>query len=135
MDSNVSNITNYDYTKDINYLKLEHLVYDSLILLGFNINVFGTKLLKDLILYAYYNQTYDLFFDNLVYEFFNYKVINNISLDNATHRITYAILNTRSTCFKDNFSKVFNTQYDYYYETPKNLIILFLNLLNSNNLS
>lgn len=119
----------YEYTKDIKYKSYEQLVYNSLIDLGFNVNIFGTKLLKDLILYSYFNQDYDIYFDKVVSSFFEYRSIKNISVNTASHRICYAIQNINNTMFKDNFYTIFNVKYDYYLKTPKNLLILFMNAL------
>ncbi len=121
----------YDYTKDVKYKSFEQLVNNSLINLGFNINIFGTKLLKDLVLYSYFNQDYDIYFDKIVLEFFEYNSIKNISVNTASHRICYAIQNINNKMFKDNFYMIFNVEYDYYFRTPKNLLILFINILNS----
>ena len=119
----------YDYTKDVKYKSFEQLVNNSLINLGFNINIFGTKLLKDLVLYSYFNQDYDIYFDKIVLEFFEYNSIKNISVNTASHRICYAIQNINNKMFKDNFYMIFNVEYDYYFRTPKNLLILFINIL------
>ncbi len=121
----------YEYTKDVKYKSFEQLVNNSLINLGFNINNFGTKLLKDLILYAYFNQDYDIYFDKVVSAFFKYRSINNISVNTASHRICYAIQNANYNIFKENFSTIFNIEYDYYFRSPKNLLILFINNLNN----
>lgn len=120
----------YDYTKDVKYKSFEQLVNNSLINLGFNINIFGTKFLKDLILYTYFNQDYDIYFDKIVLDFFSYRSITNISVNTASHRICYAIQNVNNTKFKNNFYTIFNVEYDYYFKTPKNLLILFINILN-----
>lgn len=120
----------YDYTKDVKYKSFEQLVNNALINLGFNINIFGTKLLKDLILYTYFNQDYDIYFDKIVLDFFSYRSITNISVNTASHRICYAIQNINNTKFKNNFYAIFNVEYDYYFKTPKNLLILFINILN-----
>lgn len=121
----------YDYTKDTKYKSFERLVNNSLINLGFNINIFGTKLLKDLILYTYFNQEYDIYFDKIVSSFFKYRSISNISVNTASHRICYAIQNINNKMFKDNFYIIFNVEYDYYFRSPKNLLTLFINVLNS----
>lgn len=121
----------YDYTKDVKYKSFEQLVNNSLINLGFNINIFGTKLLKDLILYAYFNQDYDIYFDKIVSSFLAYRSINHVSVNTASHRICYAIQNVNNTMLKENFSSIFNIGYDYYFKTPKNLLILFINNLNN----
>ena len=119
----------YDYTKDVKYKSFEQLVNNSLINLGFNINIFGTKLLKDLILYTYFNQDYDIYFDKIVLDFFAYRSITNISVNTASHRICYAIQNINNTKFKNNFYEILNVEYDYYFKTPKNLLILFITML------
>lgn len=121
----------YDYTKDTKYKSFEQLVNNSLINLGFNINIFGTKLLKDLVLYSYFNQDYDIYFDKIVLDFFSYRSITNISVNTASHRICYAIQNINNKMFKDNFYMTFNVEYDYYFRSPKNLLILFINILNN----
>lgn len=121
----------YDYTKDTKYKSFEQFVNNSLINLGFNINIFGTKLLKDLILYTYFNQEYDIYFDKIASSFFEYHSINDISVNTASHRICYAIQNINNTMLKNNFYTIFNVEYDYYFRSPKNLLILFINVLNT----
>ena len=63
----------YDYTKDEKYKSYEQFVYKSLIDLGFRITNVGTMYLKDLILFAYYNNYYEINVTKLVKDFMQYK--------------------------------------------------------------
>lgn len=116
-------------TKEKDLVSYELFIDNSLDKLGFRKNTLGTKYLKDLILYIFSKNIYDLFVDRICIEFLEYKEIKHISKKNFITRIEYAIQNVDNIKFKNNFKSVFKTEYDIYYKTPKNLIILFLNVL------
>lgn len=120
----------YDYTKDEKYKSYEQFVYKSLIDLGFRITNVGTMYLKDLILFAYYNNYYEISVTKLVKDYIQYKSINYISYRTIINCMDYSLKNTSSMLSK-NFTKVFSFQFNYYYISIKNLLLLFLNLLHS----
>ena len=120
----------YDYTKNEKYKSYEQFVYKSLIDLGFRITNVGTMYLKDLILFAYYNNYYEINVTKLVKDFMQYKNINYISYRRIINYMDYSLKNTSSMLSK-NFIKVFSFQFNYYYISIKNLLLLFLNLLHS----
>ena len=120
----------YDYTKDEKYKSYEQFVYKSLIDLGFRVTNVGTMYLKDLILFAYYNNYYEIYVTKLVKDFMQYKNINYISYRTIINYMDYSLKNTSSMLSK-NFIKVFSFQFNYYYISIKNLLLLFLNLLHS----
>lgn len=120
----------YDiFTKEKDLVSYELFIDNSLDKLGFRKSILGTKYLKDLILYIYSKNIYDLFVDRICMEFLEYNKIKYISKKNFITRIEYSIQNVDNIKFKNNFKNVFKTEYDIYYKTPKNLIILFLNML------
>ena len=70
--------TSYDYTKDERYKSCEKFIYNSLIDLGFRVTNVGTMYLKDLILFAYFNNYYEINVTKIVKDFMKYKKINYI---------------------------------------------------------
>ncbi|MBR2247913.1 MAG: hypothetical protein IKN74_00890 [Clostridia bacterium] len=116
----------YDYTKDEKYKSYEQFVYKSLIDLGFRITNVGTMYLKDLILFAYFNNYYEINVTKIVKDFMQYKNINYISYRTFINCIVYSI----NSITYDSFKKIFKIHYNEYYNSTKNLIILFINMLN-----
>ena len=116
----------YDYTKDEKYKSYEQFVYKSLIELGFRITNVGTMYLKDLILFAYYNNYYEINVTKLVKDFMQYKNINYISYRTFINCIDYSTKNYNEKIFIKHFSNIFKLDYNNYYVSVKNLIILFL---------
>lgn len=121
--------TSYDYTKDERYKSYEQLVYDSLIKLGFRITNVGTLYLKDLILFIYFNNYYEISITKVVNDFMKVNKIDYISSRTFINCMIYSINNYDQILFKTSFKLVFNIEYDYYYCSVKNLIVLFINLL------
>ena len=60
------------------------------------------------------------------------REIKNLTIINFIKRIDYAIRYADIKKIEDNFFKVFHTEYDSYYLTPKSFIILMLNVLEKN---
>ena len=80
----------YDYTKDEKYKSYEQFVYKSLIDLGFRVTNVGTMYLKDLILFAYFNNYYEINVTQIVKDFMKCKKINNISHRTFINCIEYS---------------------------------------------
>lgn len=118
-------ISNID--KETSYIKL---VDNYLYQLGFKLNNNGTRFLRDLILTAYFMQYYDISIENIVSDFFKINTIQQITKQNYTQRIYYAIQNTNKKSLKNNFPIVFGIEFDYEFTCIKNLLILFVNTLN-----
>ena len=112
--------------KEISYV---NLVDSYLLDLGFGINKNGTKYLRDLILTAYFNQEYTLDINYTIITFLDINKIESINKNDFLKCIFYTINNINTRKSKENFNNIFETQYDIYYFTPKNLTILFMNLL------
>ena len=121
--------TSYDYTKDERYKSYEQLVYDSLIKLGFRITNVGTFYLKDLILFIYFNNYYEISITKVVNDFMKVNKIDYISSRTFINCMIYSINNYDQNLFKNGFKSVFSIEYDYYYCSVKNLIVLYVNLL------
>lgn len=121
--------TSYDYTKDERYKSYEQLVYDSLIKLGFRITNVGTLYLRDLILFVYFNNYYEISITKVVNDFMLVNKIDYISSRTFINCMNYSINNYDLNLFKNGFKSTFGIDYDYYCCSVKNLIILYLNLL------
>lgn len=122
----------YDYTKDKNFISYEQFINNSLIELGFKVGNIGMKSFKSLILFTYYNKdNFESFnVEQICLEYLKENKIINISKRGFKRRIEYAILNVYNTNnLENNFKNVFNIEFDYYYISFKNLLILFMNIL------
>ena len=95
--------------------------------LGFRKNTLGTKYLRDLILFIYFNNVYDIFIDKACINFLKSKNIMHISKKNFINRLDYAIKNVDIDKFQKNFYSIFHIEYDIYYLSVKNIVILLVN--------
>lgn len=96
--------------------------------LGFKATFKGTIYLKQLILFAYSNNYNNIYIEQIVSSYIstnNLKITKRAFISN----IEYAIYNTNSNKFKNNFYNIFHVDYDIYYKSTRNIVILFLNLL------
>lgn len=84
--------------------------------------------MKHLIIYIFSNDYCDIYIEQVVLDFIKN---NNISISKRTFisNIEYSIYNTNFNKFKNNFYSVFNIEYDIYYKTTRNIVILLTNLL------
>jgi len=119
----------YDISTKEKEISYANLVDKYLLDLGFEFNKSGTRYLRDLILTAYFLEDYEFFINNTVEKFLS---INNIHITpkNFLRNIQYSIENVNYNKIKKGFYSIFNIEYNNYYLTPKNVIVLFLNLLN-----
>lgn len=95
--------------------------------LGLNSANLGTRYFKELIKLAYDKNLYDE----------NYKELCNILCKelNTNYRkiesnIYHSINSININLARKNFKDIFHIEFDYFYMSPKKLVILFLNLLN-----
>lgn len=109
--------------------ELSYYIETSLDKLGFRKNTLGTKYLKDFILFIFKEDVYEIFIDKLSVKFIKFMKIEHISSKNFITRIDYSIKNADIQKFKNNFYSVFKVEYDIYYLTIKNIVILFINAL------
>ena len=116
-------------TKEKSLVSCELFIETSLDKLGFRKNTLGTKYLKDLILFTYEQNIYNIFINRISSDYLEYKQLNHISQKMFLDNINYAIKNVDYQKFKDNFYSVFHSEYDIYYLSTKNIVILFLNIL------
>lgn len=118
----------YDtFTKDKTKVSYEFWVEKSLINLGFCYSNAGTHYLKKMILYVFENDLDNVTMEKLYIEISKKTNKKPLAIKGA---IKYAINMINTTKAKSNFYKIFNYEYDYYFLTPKNLILLFVTLLN-----
>ena len=118
----------YDISTKDKEISYANLVDRCLLELGFGFNKNGTKYLRDLILSAFFMEDYKLEINSVVTHFLDINSIN-ITRKNYIRTIQYSIENIDYKKAKENFSKIFNVEYDFYYLTPRNLTILFMNKL------
>lgn len=121
--------SSYDYTKDDRYKSYEKFVYDSLLKLGFRITNVGTMYLKDIILFAYFNKYYEICVTKLVKDFMKSRKIKHISHRTLINCIEYSINTTNHIELCTNFQKILKIKYNDYSCSVKNILIIFLNLL------
>ena len=120
----------YDYTKDEKYKSYEQFVYNSLIKLGFRITNVGTMYLKDLILFTHFNNYYEINVTKLVKDYMKHKNINHISERTFINCINYSIKSAEYKKFNYNFEIVFDVEFNEYFNSAKNIILFFSNVLN-----
>lgn len=118
-------------TKDNSISPYSIFIDQTLDKLGFRKNTLGTKYLKELILYTYTNNIYNIFINRICKKYLLDKQLNTISETMFLDNIKYAIKNVDIYKFKNNFHKIFNTEYDIYYLSTKNIVILFVNILSN----
>lgn len=123
----MSNLSNN--TKEKSLVSCELFVETSLDKLGFRKNTLGTKYLKDLILFTYHKKIYNIFINRISLDYLEHKQLNYISQKMFLDNINYAIKNVDYQKFKNNFYSIFHSEYDIYYLSTKNIVILFLNVL------
>lgn len=121
--------TSYDYTKDERYKSCEKFIYNSLIDLGFRVTNVGTMYLKDLILFAYFNNYYEINVTKLVKDFMLYKKINHISYRTFINCIDYALSNCNNHQLENSFKEKFGISYNSYYNSIKYIIIILQNTI------
>ena len=119
----------YDYTKDEKYKSYEQFVYKSLVDLGFRVTNVGTMYLRDLILFTYFNNYYEINVTKLVKDYMNYKNIKYISYRTFINCIDYSIKNCDEKSKKNTFKNIFGIELNNTYYSTKNITILFFNIL------
>lgn len=125
-------ITKYDIStkdKEVSYIEFVDMILDRL---GFRKNNVGTRFLREFVSYLYKKNPFEIIINNEIEEFLKEKDIKNLTIINFIKRIDYAIRYADIKKIEDNFFKVFHTEYDSYYLTPKSFIILMLNVLEKN---
>lgn len=99
----------------------------SLLKLGFNYSSIGTIYFKRILEITYINKYKEI---NL---FYLYKIIAtefSTTDNNVKENIKSTFKRIDINRCNQHFIKVFNIPFEYFYITPKNLIVLFLNTLN-----
>ena len=125
-------ITEYDIStkdKEVSYIEFVDIILDRL---GFRRNNVGTRFLREFVIYLYNKNPFEIIINNEIEEFLTERNIKNLTIINFIKRINYAIQYADITKLKNNSFNVFHTQFDFYYLTPKNFIILILNVLEKN---
>ena len=114
----------YDYTKDEKYKSYEQFVYKSLIELGFRVTNVGTMYLKDLILFAYFNNYYEINVTKIIKDFMHYKKMDYISYRTFINCIDYSIKKANNKVFQIVLKKTLKIESNYY-TTTKYFVTLF----------
>lgn len=125
-------VTKYDIStkdKEVSYIEFVDMILDRL---GFRKNNVGTRFLREFVIYLYKKNPFEILINNEIEEFLKEREIKNLTIINFIKRIDYAIRYADIKKIEDNFFKVFHTEYDSYYLTPKSFIILMLNVLEKN---
>lgn len=122
-------ITKYDIStkdKDVSYIEFVDMILDRL---GFRRNNVGTRFLREFVIYLYKKNPLEIIINDEIGEFLVERNIKNLTIINFIRRINYAIQYADRKKMKDNFFNIFYTEFDLYYLTPKNFIVLMLNVL------
>ena len=94
--------------------------------LGLNLATLGTLYFKELIKIAHTKNIFDIKYKDLCYMLSKNLNINYKKIDSNI----YTSINTINiNLAKKNFKHLFHVDFDYFYISPKKLIILFLNIL------
>ena len=124
--------TEYDICtkeKRISYLEF---VDDILInKLGLRITTAGTKYLRELIIYIYLKDPFEIFIDKEIKCFLKDNNINK-SFTNVKSKIRYAIDYADTNKTRKNFYLIFGNEYDSYFLTTKHIVETIINLMNKN---
>ena len=119
----------YDISTKDKEISYAHLVDQCLLDLGFGLNKSGTRYLRDLIITAFYMQDYKFEINLIIKTFLKINNITEVTEKDFLKCIFYTINNINMQKSEENFYKIFKVHYDPYFFTPKNLTILFLRLL------
>lgn len=92
--------------------------------LGLNYANIGTRYLKEAIKIAYYNNMTDIKYKELC--FLLSKELN-VSIKKIDSNIYSSVNSININLAKRNFKDIFNIDFDYFYISPKKLLILLLN--------
>ena len=125
--------TKYDIStkdKEISYICFVDDILDKL---GFCKNISGTKMLRKIIIYIYFKDSFSI---NLKKEINDYIKENNINMNYIVFRsyLDYAITNTDKEKMKKNFKTIFNLEYNYYYLSVKYIVSLIINMMERKNI-
>lgn len=115
--------------KEVSYIEFIDMMLDRL---GFRKNNVGTRFLREFVIYLYKKNPLEIIINDEIGEFLVERNIKNLTIINFIRRINYAIQYADRKKMKDNFFNIFYTEFDLYYLTPKNFIVLMLNVLEKN---
>lgn len=115
--------------KKVSYIEFVDTI---LINLEFKVNMSGTRLLRDFVIYLYKEKPMEI---NIKDEFQKYVKIKNIKITyyNFIVKINNAINYTDTNKMQKNFYSVFRTEFDYYYLSVKTFITFLINAMERNN--
>ena len=124
--------TEYDICTKEERISYSEFVDDILInKLGMNIVNSGTKYLRELIIYIYLKDPFEIIIDNEIKAFLNDKHINK-NFYTIKNKIKYAIDYANIEKIKDNFYLVFRDEYNPYFLTTKHVVEIVINMMNKN---
>ena len=119
----------YDISTKDNEISYIDFVDMILFRLGFRANTLGTKYLRNIIIYIYLKNPFDFYIEKECKCYFKENNIRDIKYHNFEQRMNYSIKNVDINKFKDNFEDIFKIEYDIYYLSVKNIVMLILNLM------
>ena len=124
--------TKYDNsTKDKREVSYIDFVDTILTMLGFRINMSGTRLLRDFVIYLYIKQPLEIDIKKEVIEYLKIKNVK-MTYNNFNMKIYNAINYADINKMKNNFYSIFKTEFDYYYLSVKTIIIFMTNVMEKN---
>ncbi len=106
--------------------KIDLLITCIFLKLGLNLSNAGVRYLKELIKMAYISNELDIKYKELCNKL-SKKL--NVSIKKVDSNIYTAVNTINVGLAKKNFPSIFHTEFDYYYISPKKLLVLFLNIL------
>ncbi len=99
--------------------------------LGMSITNSGTKYLRELIIYIYLKDPFEIFVDKEIKSFLKDNNINK-NFNTIKNKIKYAIDYANIEKIKNNFYVVFKVEYNPYFLTTKHIVEIVINLMNYN---
>ena len=124
--------TEYDIStkdeKEVSYIDFVDTILDDL---GFNKSMNGTRLLRDLCIYVFKKNPFEIDVKKEINEYLKDKKIS-MNYPNYYRKIEYAINNADNDKMQCNFYKVFRVEYDYYFLSVKQFIISIVNAMERN---
>lgn len=124
--------TEYDMCTKEEKISYSEFVDDILInKLGLSCSNIGTKYLRELIIYIYLKNPFEIVLKREINAFIVDRNIDK-SFEGIKTIIRYSIDYADISKLRENFYLIFKTEYDSYYLTAKKIIITIINMMNKN---
>ena len=125
--------TEYDIStedkKEVSYIEFVDTI---LMDLGFKVNMSGTRLLRDFVIFVYKRKSLEIDIKKELVEFSKSTKLK-ISYNNFNIKIYNAINYADINKMKKNFYSIFRIEFDYYYLSVKTIITFLINAMEKNN--